>query len=54
MTETFEVYKDAIGEHRFRLKAPNGEIIVTGEGYATKAATLNGINSVKENCVVPE
>jgi len=54
MTETFEVYKDSLGDHRFRLKAPNGEIIVTGERYATRAATLDGINSVKENCVVPE
>ena len=54
MPEVFEIYKDAREEHRFRLKAPNGETIASGEGYSTKAACLNGINSVKENCVVPE
>ena len=54
MLEKFEVYKDASGEHRFRLKAPNGKIIATGEGYKTKAACLNGIKSVKENCKIPE
>ncbi|MBA7598259.1 hypothetical protein ES703_05271 [subsurface metagenome] len=45
----FEVYKDAKGEYRFRLKAPNGETIATGEGYVAKAGCMNGIESVKEN-----
>ena len=54
MPEVFEVYKDARGEHRFRLKAANGQIIATGEGYSSKAGCLNGINSVKENCTIPE
>ena len=29
----FEVYLDKAGEFRFRLKARNGEIIATSEGY---------------------
>ena len=46
----FEVYKDKAGEFRFRLKATNGEIIASGgEGYTTKAACLNGVDSVKRN-----
>ena len=45
----FEVYIDKAGEFRFRLKATNGEIIATGEGYKTKASCLNGIESVKKN-----
>lgn len=45
----FEVYKDAKGEYRFRLIAPNGEIIAVGEGYVDKAGCLNGIASVKLN-----
>jgi len=45
----FEIYKDASGQFRFRLKAPNGEIIAVGEAYATKDACKNGIASVKEN-----
>lgn len=45
----FEVYKDKAGEFRFRLKAANGQIIATGEGYTTCANCLKGIESVKKN-----
>ncbi len=45
----FEVWVDKAGEYRFRLKASNGEIIATGEGYSSKAACMNGIESVKKN-----
>lgn len=45
----FEVYQDKAGEYRFRLKATNGEIIATGEGYKAKAGCMNGIESVKKN-----
>ncbi len=45
----FEVYTDKGGEYRFRLKARNGEIIATSEGYKQKASCLNGIESVKKN-----
>ncbi|TGL63904.1 DUF1508 domain-containing protein [Leptospira ognonensis] len=49
MAAKFEVYKDKAGEFRFRLKAGNGEVIATGEGYSSKQACLNGINSVKSS-----
>lgn len=45
----FEVYTDKAGEYRFRLKARNGEIIGTGEGYKKKDSCLNGIESVRKN-----
>ena len=45
----FEVYLDKAGEFRFRLKARNGEIIATSEGYKAKAGCLNGIESVRKN-----
>lgn len=45
----FEVYTDKAGEFRFRLKATNGQIIATGEGYKSKAGCLNGIESIKKN-----
>jgi uncharacterized protein YegP (UPF0339 family) len=45
----FEIYKDAAGEYRFRLRAPNGEIIAASEGYTQKSSCKNGIASVKEN-----
>ncbi len=45
----FEVYNDKKGEFRFRLKAENGKNIMASEGYKTKAACLNGIESVRKN-----
>ena len=45
----FEVYLDKKGEYRFRLKATNGQVIATGEGYAALAGCLNGIESIKKN-----
>ena len=45
----FEMYVDKAGEFRFRLKARNGEIIATSEGYKAKASCLNGIESVRKN-----
>jgi uncharacterized protein YegP (UPF0339 family) len=51
MAGKFEVYTDAAGKYRFRLKAGNGEIIAVGEAYESKAGALNGIDSVKTNAV---
>ena len=45
----YELYTDKAGEYRFRLKAKNGEIIATSEGYKAKASCENGIQSVKKN-----
>ncbi|MBR4289269.1 MAG: YegP family protein [Oscillospiraceae bacterium] len=45
----FEMYKDKAGEFRFRLKARNGQIIATSEGYVSKASCENGIESVRKN-----
>lgn len=45
----FEIYKDKAGEFRFRLKASNGQIIATSEGYVKKDSCKNGIESVKKN-----
>lgn len=44
-----ELYTDKAGEYRFRLKAANGEIILTSEGYTARASALNGIESVKKH-----
>lgn len=45
----FEIFKDSSSEFRFRLKANNGEKILSSEGYGSKANAQNGIDSVKEN-----
>jgi uncharacterized protein YegP (UPF0339 family) len=51
----FEVYQSGKNnEFRFRLKADNGQTILSSEGYTTKAACLNGIESVKKNSSDPE
>lgn len=50
----FEMYTDKAGEYRFRLKAWNGQIILTSEGYTSKDGCENGIESVRENSQIDE
>ena len=47
----FEITMRKNGEFQFNLKASNGEVILTSEGYTTKSACLNGVESVKKNAV---
>lgn len=50
----FQLYTDKRGQFRFRLLAANGKIIAVSEGYTTKAACLNGIDSVRVNAPTAE
>lgn len=50
----FEMYTDKAGKCRWRLKAPNGQIIATSEGYESEASCKNGIESVKKNAPIAE
>lgn len=50
MPAKFEVYKDAAGKFRFRLRAGNNEIVATGEAYEQHAGCIKGIKSVQKNC----
>ncbi|MFK0242469.1 MULTISPECIES: YegP family protein [unclassified Microbacterium] len=54
MAGKFELYTDKSGEYRFRLKAGNGETIAVSEGYSSKSAALNGIDSVRRNAADAE
>ncbi|WP_286710419.1 MULTISPECIES: YegP family protein [Sphingobacterium] len=45
----FEVKTRKNGEFQFNLKAGNGQVILSSEGYTTKANCLNGVESVKKN-----
>ena len=45
----FEIKTRKNGEFQFNLKATNGQVILTSEGYKTKASCLNGVESVKKN-----
>jgi uncharacterized protein YegP (UPF0339 family) len=47
---TFEVYKDAKGEFRWRLRHQNGNVLATAsEGYSSKAACLKCIDNVQNS-----
>ncbi|KGO90850.1 YegP family protein [Flavobacterium suncheonense] len=46
---SFLITKRANGEFQFVLKAGNGQVILASEGYTTKAACENGIESVRKN-----
>ncbi|MEM6343471.1 MAG: YegP family protein [Bacteroidota bacterium] len=46
----FEIFQsEKSGEFYFRLKAKNGQKILGSEGYTTKSACMNGVESVKKN-----
>ncbi|MBR5444686.1 MAG: YegP family protein [Clostridia bacterium] len=45
------VVKETATGFKFDLKAGNGETIAVSEVYTTEAACLNGIESVKTNCI---
>lgn len=49
MSGKFEVYVDNGGKYRFRLKASNGQVIASSQGYSSKDSCLNGIASVQKN-----
>ncbi len=47
---TFELYEDAAGDWRWRLRHHNTEIIADGgQGYASKQRCKQGIRSVRQN-----
>ena len=56
----FQIYKDKSNKHRFRLKAKNGENIISSQAYASRATCMKGIKSVakhstnKENFKIKE
>ncbi|WP_123537148.1 DUF1508 domain-containing protein [Halosimplex salinum] len=46
----FEIYEDAGGDHRWRLRHRNGNILMdSGEGYDSRSGARDGIESVKRN-----
>ena len=46
---SFLITKRTNGEFQFVLKAGNGQVILGSEGYSSKAACENGVESVKKN-----
>jgi uncharacterized protein YegP (UPF0339 family) len=50
----FEVKQNKNGEYIFTLKAGNGQSILNSEGYTTKSACENGIESVRKNSLIED
>ncbi|HEY8074391.1 MAG TPA: DUF1508 domain-containing protein, partial [Labilithrix sp.] len=47
--EQFEIFEGEDGQSYFHLRAGNGEIMLSSEGYTRKASAENGVASVKAN-----
>jgi uncharacterized protein YegP (UPF0339 family) len=50
----FVLKKGSTGKFHFNLVAGNGQVIATSEAYESKAAALNGIESVQKNAPVAQ
>ena len=48
---TFQIFQSS-GQYWYHLRADNGEIVQSGEGYPVKASCENGIRAVQANCQV--
>lgn len=45
----FEMFRDRAGRYRFRLRARNGKVILSSQGYSSRRACENGVESVRKN-----
>ena len=46
----FELYRDSVGEWRWRLRARNGEVVAdSGEGYKRREDCEHGISLVRQS-----
>jgi uncharacterized protein len=52
MPGKFELRKSITGQYHFKLKASNGEPLLSSEMYSSKSAAENGIESVKKNALL--
>lgn len=49
MAYKFQIKKDKRGEFRVNFIAPNGQVMFSTEGYASKSSATNAIDSIKKN-----
>ena len=50
----WEIFKDKVGEWRWRLIAPNGEIVAVSEGYKSRLAAIDTIHIIGKYATVAE
>lgn len=48
MAGKFELYTDAAGVHRFRLKAANGTVIITSDPHENQEQCMKSIESIRK------
>ncbi|MFF2043557.1 YegP family protein [Kitasatospora sp. NPDC058170] len=48
MAGKFELYTDETGMHRFRLKASNGTVVVTGDPQESRDECIKSIESLRK------
>lgn len=53
MAGKFVVSRRSNGEYQFSLCASNGQNILASEGYSSRDACLNGVESVRKNAADP-
>ena len=46
-TPKFEVYEDAAGQYRWRLKDGNGEKVAASESYTTRSSAKRSAENIK-------
>lgn len=49
MAGKFVITEDEQGGYRFALVANNGQTLAVGEGYPSKVACVNGIETLRRN-----
>ncbi|MCB9235840.1 MAG: YegP family protein [Bacteroidia bacterium] len=49
MAAKFETFEGKDGKQYFNLKAANGQVVLSSQGYASAASCKNGMESVKDN-----
>jgi uncharacterized protein YegP (UPF0339 family) len=49
MAYRFEIFKDNAGQHRWRFKSGNGEIVAQSEAYVSKSGAENGARVLQQN-----
>jgi len=54
MAGQFVIFKGKDGQHYFRLRASNGQVIFSSQGYKTRKSCANGIESVRKNSSNPD
>ena len=48
----FQIFNGTDGMYYFHLRASNGEVILSSEGYSSRQSSLTGIASVKTNAPI--